>query len=200
MIRRLVLPVLLLAPATALAHSPIKGLGNFYNGILHPLFVPAHVLLLVATGLLIGQQGVRANLPAVWAYLGGAILGLALAGVGAGLADASLQELMVLGAAVLMGLMVVVAAHLPVYVLAALGGCAGLFLGLDSLQSDLTGQARAAALLGSGVSLYLLMLYPMALAETFERHTWLSVGVRILASWITASSLLVLALLFAPTS
>lgn len=201
MIRRLAAPVvLLLAPATAFAHSPIKGLGDFYNGILHPLFVPAHVLLVVATGLLLGQQGVRSSLHAVWAYLGGVVLGLLLAGVGDGLADPALQELLVLGAAVPMGLLVVMALRLPTWLLAALGGCAGLVLGLDSLQTELTGKARIAALFGSGVSLYLLMLYPMALAESFQRHTWLSVGVRILASWITASALLVLALLFAPTS
>ena len=200
MIRRLVLPVLLLAPATALAHSPIKGVGDFFNGILHPLFVPAHVLLMVALGLLIGQQGVRTNLATVWAYAGGVLAGLLLAGVGASLFDAQFQELAILAAAVGAGLLVVFAAPVLPFLLALFGSLAGLLLGLDSLQAELMGRARSVALFGTGVSLYLLLLYPMAMAESFTRHPWLRVGVRILGSWITASALLVLALLFAPVS
>ena len=46
-------------PQLAHAHSPIEGIGDFYNGMLHPLLVPSHVLLLLALGLLRGQQGLR---------------------------------------------------------------------------------------------------------------------------------------------
>ena len=51
MSRRLVYCALLLAPTAALAHSPIKDIGAFYGGLLHPLFIPPHVLLLGALGL-----------------------------------------------------------------------------------------------------------------------------------------------------
>lgn len=198
MILRPFLLLLLLLPGAALAHSPVKGLGDFYNGILHPLFVPAHLLLVVAMGLLIGQQGISRHGYPVWGYLGGVIAGLAMAG--AGLAGPAWQELAVLAAAVVAGLLVVLALRLPAWLLIVLGLLSGLLLGLDSVQADLAGRARAVALFGSGVSLYLLLLYPLALAESFERHPWLRVGVRVLASWITASALLVLALLFAPAA
>jgi hydrogenase/urease accessory protein HupE len=197
---RLILLTALLLPGVASAHSPIKGLGNLYNGMLHPLFVPAHLLLVLGLGLLLGQQGVMPNLRSAGAYIGGLLLGLCLAWRGVVLHDALSQELSVLGAAVAAALLVVLAARLPSWSLALLGGLAGLLLGLDSAQSELVGRARAVALFGSGVSLYLLLLYPMALAERLQTHHWLRVGTRVVASWIAASALLVLALMLAPAS
>jgi urease accessory protein len=44
------------AAAPASAHSPVKGIGTFYNGMLHPYLVPAHLLVLLALGLMIGQH------------------------------------------------------------------------------------------------------------------------------------------------
>src|SRR5262249_51635723 len=40
----------------ASAHAPFEGGGGFYGGVLHPLFVPAHLLAILGTGLLVGQQ------------------------------------------------------------------------------------------------------------------------------------------------
>jgi len=195
------LAVLLLPlPATAWAHSPIEGLGDFFNGMLHPVFVPAHLLLVFALGLLIGQQGVFANLTAIWSYLLGVLIGAALAGAGFTLTDASIQELAVLLVAMGVALLVVLAVPLPRPALVLLGLAAGLLLGLDSVQAELEGTARHVALFGSAVALYLLLLYPMATAERFSVHPCLRVGVRIIGSWIAASALLVLALLLAPAA
>ncbi|RMG33197.1 MAG: hypothetical protein D6720_11925 [Gammaproteobacteria bacterium] len=186
-----------LLPASAWAHSPIKGLGNLANGILHPLFVPAHLLLVLALGLLLGQQGVSRHLVAVWAYLFGLAMGLLLAWHATVLVDAATQEMTVLCLAVTAALLVVVARPLPSWILLPLGAGAGILLGLDSLQAELEGRARAVALFGSGVGLYLLLLYPMALAERFQARHWQRIGIRVIASWIAASALLVLALLLA---
>lgn len=191
---------LLILPATAWAHSPIEGLGDFFNGILHPVFVPAHLLLVLALGLLIGQHGVQTSLKAIWAYLLGVSMGAVAAGAGASLPDPAMQELAVLAMAMGVALLVVLAVRMGIPLLALLGLIAGGFLGLDSVQAELDGTARHVALFGSVVSLYLLLLYPMALAERFDVHPWLRVGIRIIASWIAASALLVLALLFAPAA
>jgi hydrogenase/urease accessory protein HupE len=43
-------------PATANAHTPIKGLEELAAGVLHPLTTPAHLLVLLALRLLVGQQ------------------------------------------------------------------------------------------------------------------------------------------------
>lgn len=58
MIDRVGLAIVLLAATAcpAAAHSPIKGVGTFYSGLLHPALVPAHLLALIAVGLLIGQN------------------------------------------------------------------------------------------------------------------------------------------------
>ncbi len=189
-----------LLPGAAFAHSPIKGLGDLYNGMLHPLFVPAHLLLVIALGLLLGQQGVRRNLASAGTYIAGLLGGLTLAWHGVVLKDGVTQELTVLALAVAVALAVVLAMRLPAWAMASLTLLAGGLLGLDSAQSELAARARAVALFGSGISLYLLMLYLMALAERFQAHHWLRVGVRIIASWITASAMLVLALLLAPAA
>ncbi len=194
--------ILLLAlPTSAWAHSPIEGLGDFFNGILHPVFVPAHLLLVFALGLLIGQQGVQANLNAIWAYLLGVAMGAVIAGAGPVLpGPMALLELAVLVTAMGIALLVVLAVRLPSAFLMLLGLSGGVLLGLDSVQAELQGTARHVALFGSAVALYLLLLYPMALAERFDVHPWLRVGVRIIGSWIAASALLVLALLLAPAA
>ena len=200
MIRWFVLLVLGGCSSVAWAHSPIQGLDDFSNGFLHPLFVPAHVLLIFAFGLLLGQQGVGMHLRTIWVYFAGVTTGLVLAGAGLSLFNPSLYEAGVLMAAVGVALLAIFARRLPPFVVIPIGWVAGLLLGLDSLQDELAGQARYVALFGSAVSLYLLMLYPLALAEWSQRREWLAIGVRVVASWVAASALLVLALLFAPAT
>ena len=55
--RRWTSAALALYASPALAHSPIKGIGNFYNGALHPFVSPAHLIALLALGLWLGQRG-----------------------------------------------------------------------------------------------------------------------------------------------
>ena len=43
-------------PDAARAHSTIQGLEGFSGGALHPLTTPAHLLVIVALGLLTGQR------------------------------------------------------------------------------------------------------------------------------------------------
>jgi len=42
---------LALLPAAAWAHAPVPGVGAFWNGVLHPLLVPLHLLALVGAGI-----------------------------------------------------------------------------------------------------------------------------------------------------
>ncbi|GAA3961991.1 hypothetical protein GCM10022278_20020 [Allohahella marinimesophila] len=175
---------------TALAHSPIEGIGNFYNGLLHPVFVPAHLLLLLALGLFLGQRGLSAVKSAIGLFALAAIAGL----TAAWFYTPPNAEIMLLGLSAIVGLAVAIAPNvtrLPCTVLALLAG--GL-LGLDSAQEGLSGQDKLIALIGSGVAMCLLLFYPMALAGFVRSKPWQKIGVRIVGSWIAASSLLVLAL------
>ena len=191
----LVAAALCLAAEAALAHSPIKGLDSFYAGVLHPLFVPAHVLSLLALGILLGQQGGRSLQPVILAFLGATAAGLVYAGTGDG-RDVS-QAL--LAAAGLSGLLVALARPLPLWFNLLLAGAVGLLLGADSTQDELAGRARFAALLGSGIALYLLMLYAVVFADAFQRRDWQRIGLRVIGSWCAAAALLVLALGLRPT-
>ncbi len=90
---------ILLTPSAALAHSPIRDIGNFYGGLLHPVLVPAQLLLLLALGLLLGQQAPAENKVPLLAFLICTVAGLVYAGLASGgeLATAQLLGTTVLG-------------------------------------------------------------------------------------------------------
>jgi len=194
--KTIVFLTLLATPQFAAAHSPIKGIDNFYSGLLHPVFVPAHLLLLIALGLLVGQKGVTENQASFLALLITTAIGLIAAWFSVG----GEKEMYLLSGATIIGLLV--ASNLPMgshwcVIIAAL---VGLLVGMDSTQEALTGRKRFVTLLGTGVGIYLVFLYAMGLADYFNKKPWQKIGVRVLGSWIAASSILVLAFSFASSS
>ncbi len=180
----------LAAPGVAFAHSPIKGIDTFYNGLLHPLFVPAHLLLLIALGLFIGQRDPEQNQLAFTALLGATIVGLTMAWFGV---DNQLEPAL-LGVAALVGLLTATNLAAGPYWCTFIAALVGLLLGTESTQELLTGRERLVSLFGSGVGIYLLFLYPMALADYANKKHWQKIGIRVIGSWVAASSMLVLAL------
>jgi hydrogenase/urease accessory protein HupE len=181
---------LLVAPAIALAHSPFKGIGNFYGGLLHPVFVPAHALLLSALGLLLGQQEPEENLFPLLAFLTCALAGLVIAGNASG---GEFETLQLLGAAAI-GLLVAINPRIPVLLRALGGAFAGLLIGLDSDQADLAGAPLLASLIGTGLGMSVFLLCIMSFASYFKARQWQQIGIRVIGSWITASAVLVLSL------
>lgn len=194
--KRLLALALLCITEAAMAHSPIKGLDSFYAGFLHPVFVPAHVLSLLVLGILIGQQAAKSLQPVVIVFLLAAAAGLVLAGAGQGYDVTPL----LLGMAAAVGLLVALARPLPLPVSIVTALIVGVLIGIDSAQDELVGRARIAALLGSGVAVYLLVLYALVFTDYFSRHAWQRIGLRIVGSWVAAASLLVLALTLTPRS
>jgi hypothetical protein len=63
----------------------------------------------------------------------------------------------------------------------------------------LTGKAKFFSLLGSGLGICFLFLYPLAFADYFGDRNWQKIGVRIVGSWVAASAILVLALSLQPS-
>lgn len=177
--------VLLAAAAPAAAHGTIEGVAPFYGGLLHPLLVPAHPLLLLALGLVLAQGG-RAAAPRA---LGLWVLGLALGLVArARWAAPEAVALAPLALAAGIGLLVAAAAPPRGPLAAALAGLAGLALGLDS---DPAGSWPALAGTGLGASGVLLLV---AGGLVDRRAAWLAIGIRVAGSWIAAAALMVLAL------
>jgi len=181
---------ILLVPGAALAHSPIPGIGGFYNGLLHPLLVPAHLLALVALGLWLGQQ----PLPRIErALLSFSLLLLAGLVVAAFTPPRDGRTSLLLACALGLGLLVAAARSLPRYAAAAVAGLVGLLVGLDSAPDAAAMRARLIVLAGVGVGVHLLLLNVVALTS-YAQKPWLKVGVRVLGSWSAASALMVLAL------
>ncbi len=58
------------------AHTPVEGIEDFYNGLLHPVLVPVHLLRLTAVRLLIGQQGIAKKHAAFSVFLVTTAIGL----------------------------------------------------------------------------------------------------------------------------
>lgn len=181
---------LILLPGVAAAHSPIKGLDNFYAGFLHPLFVPAHALAVAGFGILLGQQQVQRIQPAIVTFLLALLIGLLVSGWW----SPGWMEMALLAAAVVVGLLVALAGQYPPAVVVAGAAVVAVMVGLDSQQSELTGRGWLAAMLGTAIAVYLLLLYAVAFAEFFSKRVWQQVGLRILGSWAAASALLVLSL------
>ena len=189
--RTLFLCLLLVAPGTVFAHSPMPGIGYFYGGILHPLLVPSHLLVLVALGLFVGQRGLTAMRFAYPCFLAALTAGLILAGFFPEMPPS--VETVLLSFAACCGL--AVALKLPTHpVLVALVALmTAFFIGADSGVADLDRRETFGALLGAGAGACILLIFCGALAE-LPRREWQKVLVRVLGSWCAASAALVLAL------
>jgi urease accessory protein len=177
----------LIGPAAA--HSPIKGIGTFYNGLLHPVLVPEHLLVLVAVGLLIGQHAPKASRYALPAFAAAVALALILTSAG----PLALPSWPILAVALFAGLAVARAwshGRAPALILAAL---AGALVGLDSTPDGIPRDQFWLALSGTGLGMTLVITYLGGLAAWLDRP-WQKIAVRALGSWIAASAILVLTL------
>jgi urease accessory protein len=192
MIRRLAVCVPLLVAGLvdpAAAHSPIKGIGTFYNGLLHPVLVPAHLLVLAAIGLLIGQQAPRTSRYALPAFAAAVALAL--------LVTSSLPQPLpawpILAVAIIAGLVVAFSLAARWVLTALLAILAGAFVGFDSTPDGIPAQQVWLALSGTALGASLIVTYLGGVAAWLDRP-WQKIAVRVLGSWVAASAILVLAL------
>ncbi len=169
-------------------------MGNFFwQGMWHPLLVPAHTLVLVALGLLAGQQGGRVLRLSCVAYAGAVTLGLVLTrllAVGNG-------ELTLLLLALVCGGLAALQWHLPVGLVVVLALVAGVVIGLDSavtLIPGLRGGRVYAQWLGTGLG-SVLVLVLSGVIGFYLHKLWQGIAVRVLGAWVTAGTIMVLTLL-----
>ncbi len=186
----LALAVLWAMPGAAHAHRAIKGIGTFYNGILHPMVVPAHLLLILALGLFMAQQGPETSLRSLAVAVGSALSGLAITFF----SPTQILQSYLLVLAALLGVLVAISKVWPLWLGTLLALVAGILVGLDSAQTDLQGREKLTSMLGTGVGISLLMLYFTALVHILSKSEWQKIGIRVVGSWVAASSFMVLAL------
>lgn len=192
MIRIIILFFALFHSSSVFAHTPISGLSNLYNGLLHPLFVPSHIILLVATGLVLGQQKAKDIGAALICYILATILGCIISAYNFG---ADLQSTLLLLAAVF-GVLTAANRSLNFYFRLLIGSLSGLLLSVDSGQADLIGAEKFVTLFGTWFGLFLFLALPFTLSDYCQRASWSRVFIRILGSWVTAASFLAWALAF----
>lgn len=192
---RLFAATLVALPGSALAHSPMAGIGEFYGGMLHPLMVLPHMLALLVFALLIGQSGVRAMQLTYPVFMLALTIGLFLAGFS--VAPISMTEPVLLVTSTGCGLFVAAQRPPPVFVLALLAGILALLIGMDSGVTGLGRRETFATLLGCWLGAVLFLIVVAGIAELAQR-SWQRVALRVLGSWTAASGALVLALALGP--
>ena len=183
--------LLLGMPGVAEAHNALLGMGEFVNGFAHPLSTPAQVLVLLGLALLLGQRApLRLRLPlAIFAP----VSGLALAFTATGLVKVEPPVVLAV-VALAAGILVATAAPLNAWVKATIFGLAAVALGLDSIaDAAVTPWAVVRTLFGTWIGLTVWMVDAAYYVSLLPRRKWAEIGVRVIGSWITAISFLVLA-------
>jgi|1185.fasta_scaffold531819_2 hypothetical protein len=159
-----------------------------FVGGLTAFLVPTHLLAVVALGLLAAQAGHRA--------ISLTIFGIALAAGSLTVASAinevpSTPILLALGATA--GCLVTLGCAPPPLVAPILIGAAGVAIPLNAPPREVTIPAGMAAQVGTAAAALVLFALIISIAAKADRP-WQVIGVRIVGSWVTASTIMVLAL------
>jgi hydrogenase/urease accessory protein HupE len=175
----------------ACAHNPVKGIGTFYNGMLHPYLVPAHLLALLALGLMLGQYAPVSSKYALPAFVTALLCSVA----SIAFLPVSSMDILLLVVALVSGMLVAIAiAPGPVFPI-VLAVMAGVVLGLSSPPDGVPSGQTWLALLGTALGASLMVIYAGGISAWLSRfQTWPRIAVRVLGSWIAASAFLVLVL------
>ena len=193
-LRRRLLPLALLflaLPTHAHAHTTMPGAGEFVNGALHPVSVPAHVLILLGLGIALGQRNPFQPGRTLAVFAPFAAIALALT---TRITFAVPQPALV-GIALCAGGAAAAGRQLPFIAWAILVAAAAAAIGLDSGVENGSGAVVFRTLLGTLASLVIVFFttafYTSLAIE--QKKKWLDIGLRVAGSWIVAISLLMLA-------
>jgi len=161
----------------------------FLGGIMQLFVVPSHLLVVVALGLLVGQQAQRAPL---MAFAIGLIAGsIAVASA----IRENPASLAVLALAVTAAGLVVLAYPVSNWLVGIMTFATGLALPLNAPPHEITIAEAVAWQTGFAVAAMAVITAATTIA-ILARVPWQRIGVRIVCSWIAASAILVLALRF----
>jgi urease accessory protein len=184
----LALLTMLLNPTVAGAH-PIKGVGDFYAGMLHPLTALEFLLPWIALALFAGQQGRRAALLTLCifpvALMSGAVLALILPPL------AWVPEIN-LAVIPLLGLAVALARSFPSTVTVLLVTVVGLLHGLANGSEITATMSPWRFIPGLPAVAILVLSYGIGLVRSLEQP-WTRIAVRVAGSWIAAAGVMICA-------
>jgi urease accessory protein len=181
--------LLLLWPTRALAH-PMKGVGDFYAGMLHPMTAIECILPMVALSLLAGQQGRNTAIGILisfpFASVVGALLGLSIP-VPHSVAIINTAAMAVLG------ILVAINQALPFQLSMGLSAILGLTIGWANAGELTTETSPYRFIPGLALAGLLVVTYGVGLVRRLD-VPWARIGVRVAGSWIAAVGILALGL------
>ena len=184
------LPLLLVA-GPACAHAPVPGIEGFYIGLMHPFSTPPQALLMIGLGLLVGGYAIEKGRCYFVAFPLAIVLGLI---VGSIAADLDTAMFAVAFLACVMAALAPGRLHPLAIAVIAVGG---FLIGVASLPDDGPVRDRlftmVGSILGASIGLLYLLGISVLVRERFYR-AWVGVAFRVLAAWLGAISLLMLAL------
>ena len=179
---------MLVVPSVAAAH-PIKGVDDFYAGMLHPLTALEFLLPWIALALFAGQQGRRAALLTLGmfplALMSGAVLAL-IVPLPAWVPEINLALIPLLGLAVALAL------SCPSTVTVLLVTVVGLLHGLANGSEITAAMSPWRFIPGLAAVAILVLTYGIGLVRSLEKP-WTRIAVRVAGSWIAATGIMVCA-------
>jgi urease accessory protein len=184
----LALFITLCLPAVVAAH-PMKGVGDFYSGMLHPLTALEFLLSWIALALFAGQQGRKTSLLALAIFPSALVLGAILGTVVASPAWLPAMNLVLIP---ILGLAVVLAISFPTPVTVILVALVGLLQGLAN-GAEITAPVSPWRFIpGLATIAVLVLAYGIGLVRSVKKP-WTRIAVRVAGSWITAAGIMVCA-------
>jgi urease accessory protein len=184
---------LLSVAGNADAHSMVKGVGDFYAGLLHVLTALEHILPFIALSLLVGQRGMKMQADAALLVFPFALMLGATAALWApplhGLAFFNIAS------AILLGGLVASAWPLPRVLLYGLVVLFGLSHGFANGEAVTETTKAYLFILGIGLAGLVVLAYGTLLVDFLLKRKagWIAIAVRVAGSWIAAIGVLVLA-------
>lgn len=173
------------------AHTTMPGAGDLVNGALHPVSVPAHVLILLGLGIALGQQVPfrPGRTLLVFVPCAAVALGLTMRFTFA------VPQPALIGIALCAGAVVAVGRQLPFIAWAILVAAGAVCMGLDSGVENGSGATEIRMLCGTlaGLVIYLFTTSFYTSMAVEQEKKWLHIGLRVAGSWIVAISLMMLA-------
>ena len=186
-----------LAPTVAVAHSPIPGIEGFYTGLLHPLSNVAQLLALLALAVMLGHGFRQSPASSLAALAFGLLIGIVLGQLA--LTSDWLQAGLLIAAVAAAATSALFPA-LPIVVAALFALVVGILVGIASTPDPGPLRATLMTLAGSfvGANLFVPSVADGVawIRQKYTKH-WVQVGIRVVAAWICAISVLMTALAFA---
>lgn len=179
------LSFVVLTSAPAFAH-PMQGVGDFYDGMLHPIITLETVLPLIAFSLLAGQQRREAAIALLPAFPIALIVGAWIATLGN---IPSYVGIALLVQTAILGLLVAVSRPLSVWILVPLSAVLGISVGVTNTVEALAQVSTLRFVAGIVLTGFLLLVYGNGLVRNLKSN-WTQIAIRVVGSWIAAISIL----------